>query len=359
MLREARECGQNAIVHIKTKKGMGYAPAENMPSGYHSVPPAGSTGKHGFSEAFAGELVSLAENDERICAITAAMSYGTGLDRFAEAFPDRFFDVGIAEDHAVTFAAGLAARGMKPAVAIYSTFLQRAYDSVLHDAALQKLPVVIGVDRASLNASDGVTHHGIFDVSFLSGIPGVTLFAPATYSALRACLRAAFATGSTAVVRYPGGSEDEKIAAEFYPGGIKKLTGVRFSRISEDVDTVIVCHGSMASEAIRAADILAARGKKVGLALCEIIKPYRIPASILRDRLPASVSRLVFVEEEIRSGGFGMNLADEIARSAERLFETVIIAVDDEFVIPGKGQTVREAAGVDAESIAEAVLNLN
>ncbi|MBP5270578.1 MAG: hypothetical protein ILO42_06445 [Clostridia bacterium] len=160
-------------------------------------------------------------------------------------------------------------------------------------------------------------------------------------------------------MRYPGGSEDEKIAAEFYPGGIKKLTGVRFSRISEDVDTVIVCHGSMASEAIRAADILAARGKKVGLALCEIIKPYRIPASILCDRLPASVARLVFVEEEIRSGGFGMNLADEIARSAERLFETVIIAVDDEFVIPGKGQTVREAAGVDAESIAEAVLNLN
>ncbi|MBP5270579.1 MAG: 1-deoxy-D-xylulose-5-phosphate synthase [Clostridia bacterium] len=136
VLREARECGQNAIVHIKTKKGMGYAPAENMPSGYHSVPPAGSTGKHGFSEAFAGELVSLAENDERFCAITAAMSYGTGLDRFAETFPDRFFDVGIAEDHAVTFAAGLAARGMKPAVAIYSTFLQRAYDSVLHDAAL-------------------------------------------------------------------------------------------------------------------------------------------------------------------------------------------------------------------------------
>jgi len=285
------------------------------------------------------------------------MSSGTGLDAFAARYPDRFFDVGIAEEHAVTFAAGLAAGGMKPAVAVYSTFLQRAYDSVLHDAALQGLPVLLCVDRAGLNSSDGVTHHGIFDVSFLSGIPGITIFAPATYAALRACLRAAFETGAPAAVRYPGGVESERVVSEFYPKGVRGLSGVRLSR-TDGAEALIVCHGRMADQAIEAADLLEKRGVKAGLALCEVIKPYGLTAGLLIERLPASVTKLVFVEEEIRSGGFGMNLADELERQVPGRFETKILAVDDEFVVPAKGQTVFESAGVDAESIAGAVADL-
>lgn len=357
VLREAAECGQNAVVHIKTVKGKGYSPAENSPAKYHSLAPEGKEAKHGFSEAFADELSFLASKDEKICGITAAMSSGTGLDAFASLYPDRFFDVGIAEEHAVTFAAGLAAGGMKPAVAVYSTFLQRAYDSVLHDAALQGLPVVLCVDRAGLNSSDGVTHHGIFDVSFLSGIPGITIFTPATYGAQRVCLRAAFETGGTAAVRYPGGVESERVVSEFYPRGVRGLSGVRLSR-TDDADRVIVCHGRMADEAIKAADLLEKQGIKAGLALCEVIKPYSLTAGLLLEKLPEDVKKLVFVEEEIRSGGFGMNLADELNRQAPGRFETKILAVDGEFIIPDKGQTVFEAAGVDAESIARAVENL-
>ncbi len=353
VLREAAECGQNAVVHIKTVKGKGYSPAENSPAKYHSLAPEGKEAKHGFSEAFADELSFLASKDEKICGITAAMSSGTGLDAFASLYPDRFFDVGIAEEHAVTFAAGLAAGGMKPAVAVYSTFLQRAYDSVLHDAALQGLPVVLCVDRAGLNSSDGVTHHGIFDVSFLSGIPGITIFTPSTYGALRVCLRAAFETGGTAAVRYPGGVESERVVSEFYPRGVRGLSGVRLSR-TDDADRVIVCHGRMADEAIKAADLLEKQGIKAGLALCEVIKPYSLTAGLLLEKLPEDVKKLVFVEEEIRSGGFGMNLADELNRQAPGRFETKILAVDGEFIIPDKGQTVFESAGVDAESIAKA-----
>jgi len=359
VLSEAKRCGQNAVVHVKTVKGKGFAPAENTPDLYHSVKPGNAPEAYGFSDCAGESLCKLAENDGRICAITAAMSHGTRLDIFKEIFPERFFDVGIAEEHALTFSAGLAAGGMLPCVAVYSTFLQRAYDNIIHDISLQKLPVVICIDRAGLNNGDGATHHGIFDVSFLSGIPEMNIYTPATYDALSASLEAAAAGGVPAAVRYPSGPEDKAIVREFYPNGFRTLSGVKFSRIDENTDTVIVCHGRMAASAIKAADMLREQGKNVGLALCEMIKPYALPCMILLNSFSENVKNVVFVEEEIRAGGFGMNMCDELRRTnPDHGLNTVIIATDDNFAVPGKGQTAAEAAGVDSASIAAEILKL-
>ena len=219
LLREAKKLGESVILHIKTKKGKGYPPAEAEPLLYHNLPPAGEP-KPGatFSNTCGRILCSLAAANNRITAITAAMSYGTGLESFRKAYPDRFFDVGIAEAHALTFAAGLAAAGKIPVVAIYSTFLQRGFDSIIHDIALQRLPVVICVDRAGLNPADGVTHAGVFDVAFLSGLPGVRIYAPATFEALERALKEAVAAGCPCAVRYPAGDEDLRVINEFYSG---------------------------------------------------------------------------------------------------------------------------------------------
>ena len=205
ILTEAKKLKESAVIHIKTVKGKGYDPAEESPDKYHGVAPNNTKKKRKTLTDVFGECVcELAEGDERICAITAAMCDGTGLNGFKEKYPDRFFDVGIAEEHAVTFGAGLAASGMKPLVAIYSTFLQRSYDNVIHDVALQKLPVTLCIDRAGLNSRDGATHHGIFDVAFLSHIPNMTIYTPTTEESLSRLLRNSppFSRPSTQTARF-------------------------------------------------------------------------------------------------------------------------------------------------------------
>jgi len=360
VLNEAKKYPGATVVHVKTVKGKGYAPAEEDPGAYHSVTAEGKRSSHGFSTEFGESLCIEAEKDKNIIAVTAAMESGTALESFHERFPDRFYDVGIAEDHAVTFAAGMAADGMKPVCAIYSTFLQRAYDSILHDASLQRLPLVLCIDRAGLNPGDGATHHGIFDVSFLSSFPETEIFTPATYASLRASLRAALASGAVAAVRYPSGDEDPAVISEFYPEGFDELTGVRFSRLEgadgKKPEIAIVCHGRMASTAIKAADILNEKGIPVALALCELIKPYQVPAELLVKRLPGTVKKLVFIEEEIRAGGFGMNMSDAVAREpGGESFAFECIGTDETFAVPGKGETVFEAAGVSAGIIASRI----
>jgi 1-deoxy-D-xylulose-5-phosphate synthase len=355
VLTEASKTVGSTVVHVKTVKGKGYEPAEKNPDEYHSIPPAGSETGNAFSAAFGETLCREAEVEPRLCAVTAAMEKGTGLSDFHRRYPDRFFDVGIAEEHAVTFSAGLSAGGMIPVCAIYSTFLQRAFDSVIHDAALQSLPLVLCIDRAGLNSGDGATHHGIFDVSFLSSVPGTEIFTPATVDALRASVRAAIASGAVAAVRYPSGGEDPLVVSEFYPEGFTALSGVRFSRMSGDSipDIVIICHGRMARTAIDAADILKKRGIDCGLALCEIIKPYEVPAKLICDRLGEGKRHLVFIEEEIRSGGFGMNLSDAIDRiSAPGIFRSLVIGTEESFAVPAESETVFSAAGVSPEQIA-------
>lgn len=358
MLREAKRYNGNVVLHLKTQKGKGYAPAERTPEKYHAVPPAGSAPSGGFSREFGSVLCGLARHDPRVCAITAAMSMGTGLSEFEQQYPERFFDVGIAEEHAITFASGLSAGGMRPFCAVYSTFLQRAYDNIIHDAALQRLPVVFAVDRAGLNSGDGATHHGIFDVSFLSSVPGMTIYTPATYDALRAAMEQAAASALPAAIRYPNGTESEQVMKTFYPEGPSDRIGIRPYGLSANTRVLLLVHGRMAQTALDTLALLAADKPQVGIILCEFIKPYRKLAGEIAAILPDSVRLIVTMEEEIRSGGFGMNLTDALRRAGygeEKGIRLEIIAADDDFVIPSEGQTVFEAAGVDAASSAEKI----
>ena len=359
VLYEAKKCNQSVIVHVKTQKGRGFAPAEERPDKYHSIAPKDAEQAGGFSKAFGKTLTELAKTNKDICAITAAMGRGTGLSDFEKEFPERFFDVGIAEEHAVTFAAGLAAGGAKPVCAIYSTFLQRSYDSIIHDVALQNLPVVFAIDRAGLNQADGATHHGIFDVSFLSAIPGITIFTPATYERLEASLKYALTMESPVAIRYPNSVEDDVINAAFYSDKADGFS-VRAFGLQDNTENVIITHGRMASVALEAFAMLEEEGIKTAVFLCEFIKPYDMLADLVAEIMPEYVRNIVFLEEEIMAGGFGMNLSAELKkqRIAPRASHKVI-AVDDNFAIPQKGETVWQATGVDSRSVYEAVLAMN
>ncbi len=362
LLLEAKESRQGCVIHIKTQKGKGYAPAEENPGAFHGLSPKGKCVGEGnsFSTEMATALTELAAEDERICAITAAMADGTGLKQFQDTYPNRFFDVGIAEEHAVTFAAGLAANGYRPVAAIYSTFLQRAYDNIVHDVALQNLPVVFCIDRAGLNASDGATHHGIFDVAFLSEIPNLKIYTPITRRALRAAMKQALTDGGASAIRYPNGYEDAAIVDAFYGESVDlDRIAVRCSRgyDAESLDSVIVTHGRIASEAIRAQKMLAERGHHVGILLLEQLKPYGEIAAEVVEYLPRRACKVLFLEEEIRAGGMGMMLSDALAGYETMQNKAVeIMALEDSFGIQDKHEPILRSFGLDAESIVQKIL---
>lgn len=358
LLREAKRAGQSCVVHVKTCKGKGYAPAEENPNIYHGLAPADAprAEKPSFSKIFGEELCRLAEQDERICAITAAMSDGTGLEPFRQRFPDRFFDVGIAEEHAVTFAAGLAANGMRPVVAIYSTFLQRAYDQILHDVALQNLPVVFCVDRAGLNAADGATHHGIFDVAYLSHVPGLILDTPVTEATLRQSLTEALNRPTPTAIRYCSGCEQDAVLTRFYPEGQRSDTlSCRDDFPQTAPDAVIVTDGRVVSEAMTAADSWHEQtGKRAGIVLLERVKPYELAAEHLAARLPQTPAHVIFLEEDIRAGGMGMMLSDVLSRTHPTLMANkriTILAPEDNFVVRERKESIYTTAGVSSEQI--------
>ena len=360
LLTEAKKQGDNVVIHLKTRKGKGYAPAEAEPGRYHGMPPAGTMAKENFSHRLGEILIRESAKDDRICAITAAMSEGTGLESFREACPHRFFDVGIAEEHALTFAAGLAANGYKPVTAIYSSFLQRSYDQIIHDVALQNLPVLTCIDRAGLNAGDGPTHHGIFDVSFLSAIPQVKIYTPITFAGLEVSVKKALAEGVPAAIRYPNGGEDDLLKATFYPDGEPTDVGVRESNPANPAipDAVIVTHGRITREALAARERLATEGILVGILLCEYIKPYEALAEEITARLPAGVP-VLFVEEEIRAGGFGMMLTDALRRNGGLAgHPNAVLAIANGFVTQGKNETILRTAGVDAEAMVKELKTL-
>lgn len=361
LLRQARELGESVIVHVKTTKGKGYAPAEEAPDKYHGMHPKGQRSSCGisFSAAMGAHLTSLAQDNEKICAITAAMCDGTGLCSFKDNYPKRFFDVGIAEEHAVTFAAGLAANNMTPFVCIYSSFLQRCYDNIIHDVALQKLPVVLCVDRAGLNAGDGATHHGIFDVSFLSQIPEMTIFTPSTIDTLKLSIDKAITLRSPCAIRYPNGTEDPRTKDEFYTDGTPTKLGIRTNYKPEDTPQIIlIAHGRMVSAALDAARILSdEHGKKVGIILLEVLKPYRETAEMIADVLPSQNAKIIFVEEEIRAGGMSISLCEKLSdMEIIKNKELKILATDDNFAIPKKNSSVFEAAGVSVKDIVNAAI---
>jgi len=357
LLTEAKKLGESVVIHLKTRKGCGYEPAETDPGYYHGMAPAGRVQEENFSHRLGSILVKLGEADDRICAITASMSEGTGVECFREAYPNRFYDVGIAEEHALTFAAGLAANGYKPVTAIYSSFMQRGYDQIVHDIALQDLPVLMCIDRAGLNRADGATHHGMFDVSFLSSIPNVTVYTPASFAVLELSVRKALAEGKPAAIRYPNAGECARVLEEFYPNGAPEAVGVRASyTLADDVQAVIAVHGAMASEALAARDLLIEQGIRTGVLLTEYVRPYGKLADEILGLLPAGVP-VVLAEEEIRAGGFGMMLSDALRRHPR--FdgrELSVVAVEDNFVIQERDEPIRRSAEVDAEAIAARVI---
>lgn len=330
----AKQTGKACVVHVKTVKGKGYEPAESSPDGYHSI--AASSQGGSFHSIFADELTSLAEKDERIVGVTAAMGIGTGLDRFGEKFPDRYFDVGIAEGHALTFAAGLAAGGNVPFVAIYSTFLQRGYDNLLHDIALQNLPVKIMIDRAGLAVGDGATHHGIFDVSFISHIPNMTLLAPASYESLREMTDFAAEHNGPVAIRYPNAAEpivsssftllcDDvlcRISTDFNPDAVKP-------------EYLFITYGSLVERVCIAAEALRNEGMNVGVILIETLKPYGNIADRLLPLISSS-KRVVYAEEGIRNGGAAEITREELLRRGLDLAKTEyrIVAIEDCFASP-------------------------
>ena len=357
LLTEAKKLNDSVVIHLKTRKGKGYTPAEEEPGKYHGMSPRGSVSAENFSHRLGEILIEESAKDDRICAITAAMSEGTGLEAFREVRPHRFFDVGIAEEHALTFAAGLAADGYKPVTAIYSSFMQRGYDQIIHDIALQKLPVLMCIDRAGLNAGDGPTHHGIFDVSFLSAIPNLTIYTPVTFAGLAMSVRKALAEGVPAAIRYPNGGEDARLRDTFYRDGDPTDVAVRESNPENHAlpAAIIITHGRITREALTAREILAARGTPVGILLCEYLKPYGKLADEISHKLPAGIP-LLFAEEEIRAGGFGMMLTDALRRNGTLAGHPyTILATDDSFVSQDKPESILRTAGVDAEAMVTAI----
>ncbi|MEA1928384.1 MAG: 1-deoxy-D-xylulose-5-phosphate synthase [Candidatus Auribacterota bacterium] len=344
------------LLHVLTKKGKGYRPAEDNPEAFHG-PGAFDivTGKAlkpkkslSYSALFGEALIALAQKNKKIVAITAAMASGTGLTSFAKEFPDRFFDVGIAEGHALTFAAGMAARGLRPVVAIYSTFLQRGIDQIIHDICLQNLPVVIAVDRAGLVGEDGPTHHGVFDTALFRTIPGIIIMQPRDGRELPGLLATALSHPGPAVVRYPRGETGLK--------GVDKSI-VTFpigegETIREGDDGVIWALGNMVEVAGKAAELLESRGIKFGVVNARFIKPLD------RNRLLEAAragKKIVTLSEDSLSGGFGTAVWESLDEEGRGDALLLRIGIPDRFIPHGSVQLLREECGLTPEVVADKI----
>lgn len=344
----ARSIGGPVLLHVCTQKGKGYAPAEQDPAHYHGVGPFDldrgvETGqKESFSSVFGAALCELAEADRRITAVTAAMTDGTGLDDFARRFKERFFDVGIAEGHATAMCAGLAQQGMRPVFAVYSSFLQRAYDMLIHDVALSGVHIVLGVDRAGLVGADGETHQGAFDVGYLCSVPGLRLWAPSSYAELRAMLRLALDAPGPAAVRYPRGGEGA------YKGDSSALDT---AQLRPGGDLTLVSYGVLINEALSAAETLAAAGTEA-----EVLKLNRLDAPDL-EPVCASVARtgrLLVLEDSARAGGMGTRILAELARRGVSLRAQRLLDLGDGVVPHGEVAQLRAMLGLDAAGVVRA-----
>ena len=350
VLHSAKEIGRPVLVHVLTRKGMGYAPAEEAPSKFHGIgrfdPDTGMQSDKKsltFSDAFGDCLCQIAQDDDRICAITAAMPGGTGLLKFKEMFPNRLFDVGIAEEHAVSMAGGLAKQGMIPVVALYSTFLQRSYDQLIQDVALQGLHVVFAVDRAGRVGEDGETHHGVFDVGFLGQIPGMRILAPATTLELQEMLRwAVQECDGPVAIRYPRGTERTADRGELGSGPVV------CHRNGEQI--AIVTHGTLLKNALDAADLLEKQGIKCAVLRMRDLAP--LPEEALRHALDG-IDKAFFVEEV--SAGSGV-----FESAAVRLPHVRCYGIDlgQKFVPHGKLDTLYRHCRIDPQSICERILEV-
>lgn len=355
VLRKAKRVKGAVLVHVLTKKGKGYAPAERHPARFHGAEPFEiETGlpkkkrrKANYQDVFSTCMVKLGQRNEHVVAITAAMPDGTGLKRFKNMYPERFFDVGIAEEHAVTFAAGLAAGGLKPIFAVYSSFLQRAYDQVLHDVCIQNLPVVFAIDRAGLVGSDGETHQGIFDLSYLSAIPNMHIMAPKNKWELSDMLKFAVGFDGPIALRYPRG--------EAYDGLKEFRSPIVYGKsevLYEEEDIALLAVGSM----VKTAEEVRRRLKKIGYSCTLVNARFVKPIDTEMVRMLAGEHRLlVTMEENVECGGYGEKVLG--AAAALRLPVQVLkIAIPDEYVEHGNVEALYEEVGIDAESVTKRII---
>ena len=354
-LNEAKRVNHAVLVHVVTKKGKGYLPAETNPSKFHGTGPfdvttgetIGGSGKDSYTDIFSKVLADIGKKDEKVVAITAAMADGTGLSRFAKLFPERFFDVGIAEEHAMTFAAGLAAGGMKPVFAVYSSFLQRAFDQTIHDVCLQNLPVVIAVDRAGLVGSDGETHQGVFDLSFLSLIPNLSILSPKNRWEMADMVRFAVGFQYPIALRYPRG--------EAYEGLKEFRAPIEYGKselLYEESEIAVMFVGHMSFLAEQVREDLKAAGYQCSLINARFVKP---PDTERIRKISENHRILVTIEENVLTGGFGEQVEDFVMREGIPL-KVCTIGISDDYVEHGNVDVLRKEVGLDRESIVKKVI---
>ncbi|KAB2887740.1 MAG: 1-deoxy-D-xylulose-5-phosphate synthase [Desulfobulbaceae bacterium] len=347
------------LIHVLTKKGKGYLPAETNPGLYHGVgpfdiasgKPHSSNGSISYTEVFGSTMIQMAMSDRRIAAISAAMVTGTGLSNFAQQFPERFFDVGIAEQHAVTFAAGLASQGLRPVVAIYSSFFQRALDQIIHDVCIPKLPVTLAIDRAGVVGDDGPTHHGVFDLSFLRFIPNLVLMAPKDEEELQHMLYTAVTLGGPAAVRYPRGpGEKVELAAT-----LVKLPIGRGELLQEGDDILLLPVGNRVHPALRAADGLRKLGINAAVINPRFIKP--LDAELICTWAKRT-GRVITVEDNVRQGGFGSAVLELLSQHNITPLATCCLAYPDTFIEHGPQAVLWKNHHLDSPAIIGAAIKM-
>lgn len=341
------------LIHVVTKKGNGYSIAEEKPDKYHGVGPflveTGEARKKNngksYSAIFGDKIVELAKSNEKILGITAAMPDGTGLDKFSKCFKERFFDVGIAEQHAATFCAGLAAGGYKPIFAVYSTFLQRAYDQVLHDICLQNLPVILAIDRAGIVGNDGETHQGIFDISYLRSLPNITIMSPKSGKELENMLELAITVNGPVAIRYPRGEAAKFDIKE------KKVYYGKGELLSEGEDAIIIAEGAMVKTALIVSEIL--KGKNINCTIANIrfIKPLDVE---LLDRLFKMKIPIYTIEDNVLYGGLGSSILEHYSRGNNKV-NLKIFAHENGVLVHGDRRDLLKLSKLDHKSIAEKI----
>lgn len=352
---EAKRVDGPVLVHVLTKKGAGYGPAERYPSRFHGAEPfVIETGlpknkrtKANYTDVFSTVMKKLGERNPKVVAITAAMAEGTGLRRFHRNFPDRFFDVGIAEAHATTFAAGLAKSGLIPVFAVYSSFLQRAFDQILHDVCIQNLHVIFAIDRAGLVGSDGETHQGIFDISYLSVIPNMTIMAPKNKWELSDMMKFAVSYDGPIALRYPRGAAYDGLKEIRQPIELAKSELIR-----KGSTVAIMALGSMVKTAVDVVKLLEAEGISATLINARFAMPFDKEAI---KKLPAEHSLLVTMEENVQSGGFGEHVTEYVKTNGIAL-EVLTVALPDCYVEHGNVEVLKKELHVDAESVAKRII---
>jgi len=361
ILNNIKHLDDSVLLHVTTRKGKGYPPAEKNPVYFHGVgsfevKTGNSTAQKNqipsYTQVFGNTMVELAENDDKIVAVTAAMPEGTGLSAFSVKFPDRFFDVGIAEQHGVTFAAGLSTEGFKPVVAIYSTFLQRAYDQILHDVCLECLPVTFAIDRGGIVGEDGPTHHGLFDLSYLRNLPNMVVMAPKDENELRRMLFTAIHHDGPIALRYPRGTA---LGVPLDTGKIELIPMGKAEVLTSGNDILILSLGKTVNEAVIAADNLKHSGIAATVVNCRFVKPLDTD---LIHSLAAKIPRIITVEEHVLQGGFGSTVLESLIDAGINGFRMERLGIPDTFVEHGPQNVLRSKYGIDAAAIEDTVVKL-